>query len=143
MKSQAVADLNQIVRQDFNLKKLQLTSSLSMDPIDITPRVLDQAKWHHQDRAAALDLLDRARRLRDLPRIAVPSFDERLRPESHFERRDRVAREKREREEENLRRYNETSGSNITREEISRPPSEPYSAQNVHASYHNDEEEKL
>jgi hypothetical protein len=70
---------------------------LSLPAVDINPKYLDEQKCHHMNRAAAFNLFDRTRHVRDLPQKPLQSFDEliekKLRPESYFEKKDRLARE--------------------------------------------------
>ena len=113
--SQNVADLRNIVSNDFNIKKLHLNPRLSLQQVDITPKYLDLQKCHHYDRSQAFELFDRARYIRDLPRYPYPSFDrlitEKLRPESYFEK---VEREKEEKETKIMFPSNSETEENLT-----------------------------
>lgn len=124
IKSQNVADLKQLVGQDFNPKKMHLQQELRLQPIDITPKFLDHSRWHTIDRTQTFELFDRARYLRDYPSKKTTALDEfidsKVHKESYFERRDR---EKREEEERVSRSYVDDA---IDPSSFSRPPTSTY-----------------
>lgn len=82
---------------------MHLQQELRLQPIDITPKFLNQSLWHMIDRTPTAELFDQASHLRDYPlkhTSALADFiSKKVQKESFFDRRDREKRE----EEEALR----------------------------------------